>query len=139
VRPGEAESRVNKAQSRLRGIAVKGFLGRTVREAGDSIGEIGARAGGIIVDDNGRLRCPACGPTANEFTDAQMSNCGFESLEAVQSLAARVSQIPAKMAKKRRLKEGYRFIRLVPSRGSRTNGETGRCASLFGRAVLSVS
>lgn len=55
----------------------KSFLGRTVRQypGMSSIGHRVARAAGVIVDENGKLRCPPGTPNANQFTDISMTGC----------------------------------------------------------------
>lgn len=58
-------------------IKGKAFLGRTLRQHTGvmSVGHRVARAAGVIVDDNGKLRCPPGTPNANQFTDLNMSGC----------------------------------------------------------------
>lgn len=61
----------------------KGFLGPSLRE-NPSVPSIGRRVAvgrGLIVDDAGKMRCPAGTPNANQFTDLQMSNCMIPSME----------------------------------------------------------
>ena len=55
----------------------KAFLGRTIRQFPnmESIGHRVARASGVIVDENGKLRCPPGTPNANQFTDLAMTGC----------------------------------------------------------------
>lgn len=47
-----------------------------------------AKRRGIPVDDQGKLRCPAGTPAANQFTDLQMSNCMVPSAQTVAGNAA---------------------------------------------------
>lgn len=49
-----------------------------------------AKQRGIIVDDQGKLRCPAGTPAANQFTDLQMSNCMVPSAQTLAGDAADV-------------------------------------------------
>jgi hypothetical protein len=61
----------------------KGFLGPSLRDNPDtpSIGRRVAVGRGLIVDELGKMRCPAGTPNANQFTDVQMSNCMIPSAE----------------------------------------------------------
>lgn len=63
--------------NRKRTLNTKAFLGRTLRQHDGvmSVGHRVARAAGVIVDDNGKLRCPPGTPNANQFTDLNMTGC----------------------------------------------------------------
>ena len=50
-------------------------LGRTIGQAVGNIGQAAARALGIVIDADGRFRCPPGVPAANQFTDEVGSNC----------------------------------------------------------------
>ena len=50
-----------------------------------------AKRRGIPVDDQGKLRCPAGTPAANQFTDLQMSNCLVPSARTVASNAVQTA------------------------------------------------
>ena len=50
-------------------------LGRSIGSMGRSISQAAARAIGIVIDANGRFRCPPKVPAANQFTDSVGSNC----------------------------------------------------------------
>ena len=71
-------------------VMVKGFLGPTVRDNDKlpSVGQSAARRAGIIIDENGKMRCPPGTPNANQFTDMQMSNCMVPSAETAARAAA---------------------------------------------------
>ena len=64
-------------------VSYKGFLGPSLRENRSlpSVGNHAARRAGIILDENGKMRCPPGTPNANQFTDMQMSNCMVPSAE----------------------------------------------------------
>jgi hypothetical protein len=83
---------------------VKGFLGPTVRDNDKlpSVGQHAARRAGIIIDENGKMRCPPGTPNANQFTDMQMSNCMVPSAETVANAAAQAasSLVPSKTSPK---------------------------------------
>jgi hypothetical protein len=83
---------------------VKGFLGPTVRDNDKlpSVGQHAARRAGIILDENGKMRCPPGTPNANQFTDMQMSNCMVPSAETVANAAAQAasSLMPSKTSPK---------------------------------------
>jgi hypothetical protein len=83
---------------------VKGFLGPTVRDNDKlpSVGQHAARRAGIILDENGKMRCPPGTPNANQFTDMQMSNCMVPSAETVANAAAQAasSLMPGKTSPK---------------------------------------
>lgn len=85
-------------------VMVKGFLGPTVRDDDKlpSVGQSAARRAGIILDENGKMRCPPGTPNANQFTDMQMSNCMVPSAETVANAAAQAasSLIPSKTSPK---------------------------------------
>ncbi len=72
------------------GIRTKGFLGPSLQENNSypSVGISAARRSGVIVDDAGKMRCPAGTPNANQFTDISMSNCMVPSAETVAQQAA---------------------------------------------------
>lgn len=50
-------------------------LGRTIGQSAGNIGQAAARAIGIVVDSDGKFRCPPGVPAANQFTDEVGSNC----------------------------------------------------------------
>jgi len=50
-------------------------LGRTIGRAAGNIGQAAARAAGVLVDADGKFRCPPGVPAANQFTDEVGSNC----------------------------------------------------------------
>ena len=85
-------------------VMVKGFLGPTVRDNDKlpSVGQHAARRAGIILDENGKMRCPPGTPNANQFTDMQMSNCMVPSAETVANAAAQAasSLMPGKTSPK---------------------------------------
>ena len=85
-------------------VMVKGFLGPTVRDNDKlpSVGQHAARRAGIILDENGKMRCPPGTPNANQFTDMQMSNCMVPSAETVANAAAQAasSLMPSKTSPK---------------------------------------
>lgn len=74
-------------------VFTKGFLGPSLREDSGlpSVGVSSARRAGVIVDDNGKMRCPPGTPNANQFTDINMSNCMVPSAETVARNAAEVA------------------------------------------------
>ncbi len=57
------------------GAMEKKALGTTIGRTTGNIGQAAARAVGIIVDGNGKFRCPPGVPAANQFTDEVGSNC----------------------------------------------------------------
>ncbi len=71
-------------------VFTKGFLGPSLRENNGlpSVGVSAARRAGVIVDENGKMRCPPGTPNANQFTDINMSNCMIPSAETVAQEAA---------------------------------------------------
>ena len=81
-------------------VFTKGFLGRSLRENNGipSVGVSSARRAGVIVDDNGKMRCPPGTPNANQFTDINMSNCMVPSAETVAQEAADVAKKMASRA-----------------------------------------
>lgn len=50
-------------------------LGGTIGRAAGNIGQAAARAAGIVIDGDGKFRCPPGVPAANQFTDEVGSNC----------------------------------------------------------------
>ena len=72
-------------------IAVK-QLGPTIRDMmpDASINLNAAIAKGIVIDANGRMRCPPGTPNANQFTDIDMSNCFMIGLNTVQREISRL-------------------------------------------------
>ena len=92
--PDIANERVKSLTSSISAIRedvmVKGFLGPSLREDRKlpSVGHHAARRAGIIIDENGKMRCPPGTPNANQFTDMQMSNCMVPSAETVAQAAA---------------------------------------------------
>lgn len=79
-------------------VFTKGFLGRSLRENNGvpSVGVHSARRAGVIVDENGKMRCPAGTPNANQFTDINMSNCMVPSAETAAHDAAQAAQEAAR-------------------------------------------
>ena len=68
--------RVVPAQKNKRTGAMEAkALGRTIGQAIGNVGQAAARAVGIVVDPDGRFRCPPGVPAANQFTDEVGSNC----------------------------------------------------------------
>lgn len=74
-------------------LSTKGFLGPSLRENRGlpSVGVSSARRAGVIVDENGKMRCPPGTPNANQFTDINMSNCMVPSAETAARNAAEVA------------------------------------------------
>jgi hypothetical protein len=95
--PFDPTQRVVKAAAAFKsvgdGIRTKGFLGRSLREDNSvpSVGVTSARRAGVIVDENGKMRCPAGTPNANQFTDINMSNCMVPSAQTAANEAARAA------------------------------------------------
>jgi hypothetical protein len=81
-------------------VFTKGFLGPSLRENSGlpSVGVSAARRAGVIVDDNGKMRCPPGTPNANQFTDINMSNCMVPSAETIAQQAADAAKEAAKKA-----------------------------------------
>jgi len=67
-------ARPAKKNKRTGQIEVKA-LGQSIGRVGGNIGQAAARAVGIILDPDGRMRCPPGVPAANQFTDEVGSNC----------------------------------------------------------------
>ena len=69
-------SRLNEEKSLYGAIHVKA-LGQTLRQMNPRgvIDLAGAIARGVIVDADGKMRCPPGTPNANQFTDEFMTNC----------------------------------------------------------------
>ena len=111
----ERISGFTSAISNVRGqVMVKGFLGPSIRENNDlpSVGVRAARRAGIIVDDNGKMRCPPGTPNANQFTDMQMSNCMVPSAETLVSAAKTTATTFKKRKVSRKLAEEFRALGL---------------------------
>ena len=95
--PDIANERVKSLTSAISAVReqvrVKGFLGPSIREDDKlpSVGQSAARRAGIIVDENGKMRCPPGTPNANQFTDMQMSNCMVPSAETIANAAAQAA------------------------------------------------
>jgi len=72
-------------------IAVK-QLGPTINDImpGQTINLQKAIAKGIVIDANGRMRCPSGTPNANQFTDIDMSNCFNIGVGTVQKEIRRI-------------------------------------------------
>jgi len=69
-------------------------LGRSIGErnpAGKLVNRAAVRAG-MVVDALGRLRCPPGVPAANQFTDAQGSNCFTLSVADIGNIISEISQ-----------------------------------------------
>lgn len=81
-------------------VFTKGFLGRSLRENSGlpSVGVSSARRAGVMVDENGKMRCPPGTPNANQFTDINMSNCMIPSAETVAQQAADAAKEASKKA-----------------------------------------
>jgi DNA polymerase III epsilon subunit-like protein len=73
-------------------IAVKGILGRTIRDMmpSSSIDLREAINKGIVIDADGRMRCPPGTPNANQFTDIDMSNCFMFGMSGIQREISRI-------------------------------------------------
>lgn len=99
-----------------KGLRYKGFLGQSINERRDlpSVGHRSAMSRGIIIDDNGKMRCPAGTPNANQFTDINMSNCMVPSAETIANEAADA-------AKKAAEKAGDGFKRSRHNRNPKSN------------------
>lgn len=70
-------------------------LGTTIGRVAGNIGQAAARAVGIVIDGDGKFRCPPGVPAANQFTDEVGSNCfDFSPLvaRALVSIAQRFGQ-----------------------------------------------
>jgi hypothetical protein len=106
--PDIANERVKSLTSSISAIRedvmFKGFLGQTMREDRKlpSVGHRAARRAGIIIDENGKMRCPPGTPNANQFTDRQMTNCMVPSAETMAGAAAQAasSLLPDKTSPK---------------------------------------
>lgn len=72
-KPEVAIRTVNR-NSRTGGFEQKS-LGRTIGQTVGNLGQAAARALGIVIDADGRFRCPPGVPAANQFTDEIGSNC----------------------------------------------------------------
>lgn len=72
-------------------MASKSVLGRTLNNLPgvQQLIAMVATQRGIIVDEQGKLRCPAGTPAANQFTDLQMSNCAIPSAATLANEARR--------------------------------------------------
>lgn len=83
-----------------KGLRYKGFLGPSINERRDlpSVGHRSAMSRGIIIDENGKMRCPPGTPNANQFTDINMSNCAVPSLETLASGAVNEAETIADRA-----------------------------------------
>lgn len=75
-------------------MSSKSVLGRTINNMPGAMQIIAmvAKRRGIPVDDQGKLRCPAGTPAANQFTDLQLSNCMVPSARTVAGDAADVAR-----------------------------------------------
>lgn len=67
-------ARPAKKNKRTGQLEVKA-LGQSIGRGAGNIGQAAARAVGIILDADGRMRCPPGVPAANQFTDEVGSNC----------------------------------------------------------------
>lgn len=67
-------ARPAKKNKRTGQLEVKA-LGQSIGRGAGNIGQAAARAVGIILDADGRMRCPPGVPAANQFTDEIGSNC----------------------------------------------------------------
>lgn len=114
MRSSEAAGRVALANVALQAVSSKGVLGPSIGRNGTrTLAASAARAAGIIVDSNGRLRCPpTAGGAAGEFTDMQLSNCPVSVLKDVaQGTVRQLALTPKRMARLRRLSPRYRPTR----------------------------
>lgn len=130
MRSSDAAGRIALANYALVSVGAKGHLGPNIGGGANNIGAAAARAAGIIVDDNGRLRCPAGGPTAEEFTDMQMSNCIISTPRSVGvGIVRGLASIPSKMRQIRKLNPRYKPHRIVGSPQGRHPGGGDRDAA----------
>jgi len=79
-----------KKNKRTGGIEAKA-LGRSIGQTVGNIGQAAARAIGIVVDADGKFRCPPGVPAANQFTDEVGSNC-FDFSPAIGRALVRIAQ-----------------------------------------------
>lgn len=89
-------ARPAKMNKRTGQLSVKA-IGPSIGSTFGNIGQVAARAIGIVVDGNGRMRCPPGVPAANQFTDDVGSNCfdftpaiGRAVLQMVQNVNQRI-------------------------------------------------
>ena len=73
------------------GYAEKRLPGRTIGQRGRSLIARAASAFGIIVDENGKFRCPPGTPAANQFTDNAGTNCFGISASEIFDFAKRMA------------------------------------------------
>jgi hypothetical protein len=70
---------------------VKRLPGRTIGQRGRSLLARAASAFGIMVDENGKFRCPPGTPAANQFTDSTGTNCFGVSASEILDFAKRMA------------------------------------------------
>jgi hypothetical protein len=73
------------------GYAEKRLPGKTIGQRGRSLIARAASAFGIIVDENGKFRCPPGTPAANQFTDNAGTNCFGISASEIFDFAKRMA------------------------------------------------
>ena len=73
------------------GYSEKRLPGRTIGQRGRSLIARAASAFGIIVDENGKFRCPPGTPAANQFTDNAGTNCFGISASEIFDFAKRMA------------------------------------------------
>ena len=108
MRPSEASARVVLAGLAFENLSVKNGIGPKIGRGANSIGAAAARAAGVIVDSNGRMRCPAIGNTSGEFTDITQSNCILETPVEIARSARKLGDIPNSMRRLRNLRPRYK-------------------------------
>lgn len=90
----DKESERKRSLNEIGLMSSKSVLGRTINNMPGAMQIIAmvAKRRGIPVDDQGKLRCPAGTPAANQFTDLQMSNCMVPSAATIAGDAADVAR-----------------------------------------------
>jgi hypothetical protein len=73
------------------GYSEKRLPGKTIGQRGRSLIARAASAFGIIVDENGKFRCPPGTPAANQFTDNAGTNCFGISASEIFDFAKRMA------------------------------------------------
>ena len=79
------------AKSESNDYQVKRLPGRTIGQRGRSLVARAASAFGIIVDENGKFRCPPGTPAANQFTDSSGTNCFGVSASEILDFAKKLA------------------------------------------------
>ena len=73
------------------GYSEKRLPGKTIGQRGRSLIARAASAFGILVDENGKFRCPPGTPAANQFTDSTGANCFGISASEIFDFAKRMA------------------------------------------------